>query len=158
MALKKKEPKEVRSVLVVKEFWEVFGEFPRLPSPREVEFLFELKAHIVSLHKAPYRMTLIELKELKSQLHELFTKAFIKPSILSWGAPVSFIRKKNWTIRMCLGYRDLNKVNVKNRYPLEKMEDLFVQLQGVMVFFKIDLKFGYHQLRIKKYDIPKTTF
>ncbi|KAL0549444.1 hypothetical protein IC582_013926 [Cucumis melo] len=103
-------------------------------------------------------MALAELKELKVQLQELLDKGFIRPSVLPWGAPVLFVKKKDGSMRLCIDYRELNKVTVKNRYPLPRIDDLFDQLQGATVFSKIDLRSGYHQLRIKDSDIPKTAF
>ncbi|KAL4030756.1 hypothetical protein IC575_009007 [Cucumis melo] len=99
-----------------------------------------------------------ELKELKVQLQELLDKGFIRPSVSSWGAPVLFVKKKDGSMRLCIDYRELNKVTVKNRYPLPRIDDLFDQLQGATVFSKIDLWSGYHQLRIKDEDVPKTAF
>ncbi|KAL0546378.1 hypothetical protein IC582_016286 [Cucumis melo] len=99
-----------------------------------------------------------QLKELKVQLRELLDKGFIRPSVSPWGAPVLFVKKKDGSMRLCIDYRELNKVTVKNRYPLPRIDDLFDQLQGATVFSKIDLQSGYHQLRIKDGDVPKTTF
>ena len=99
-----------------------------------------------------------ELKELKVQLQELLDMGFIRPSYSPWGAPVLFVKKKEGSLRMCIDYRELNKLTVKNRYPLPRIDDLFDQLQGKTVFSKIDLRSGYHQLRIKEEDIPKTAF
>ena len=91
------------------------------------------------MSRAPYRMAPTELKELKSQLQELMDKGFIQPSVLPWGAPVLFVKKKDGTLRMCIDYRKINKVTVKNRYPLLRIEDLFYQLKGAVVYSKIDL-------------------
>ncbi|KAA0066469.1 pol protein [Cucumis melo var. makuwa] len=99
-----------------------------------------------------------ELKELKVQLQELLDKGFIRPSVSPWGAPVLFVKKKDGSMRLCIDYRELNKATVKNRYPLPRIDDLFDQLQGATVFSKIDLRSGYHQLRIRDGDIPKTAF
>ncbi|KAJ4973762.1 hypothetical protein NE237_006936 [Protea cynaroides] len=108
--------------------------------------------------KAPYRMAPTKLKELKTQLQELLDKGFIRPSISPWGAPVLLVKKKDESVRLCIDYRELNKVTIKNRYPLPRIDDLFDQLQGAKVFSKIDLRSGYHQLKIKAGDIPKTAF
>ncbi|TYK21327.1 ty3-gypsy retrotransposon protein [Cucumis melo var. makuwa] len=108
--------------------------------------------------RLPGRMAPTELKELKVQLQELLDKGFIWPSVSPWGAPVLFVKKKDGSMRLCIDYRELNKVTVKNRYPLPKIDDLFDQLQGATVFSKIDLRSGYHQLRIRDSDIPKTAF
>ncbi|KAL4011265.1 hypothetical protein IC575_028317 [Cucumis melo] len=99
-----------------------------------------------------------ELKELKVQLQELLDKGFIRPSVSPWEAPVLFVKKKDGSMRLCIDYRELNKVTVKNRYPLSRIDDLFDQLQGATVFSKINLQSGYHQLRIRDSDIPKTAF
>ncbi|MBN8156728.1 RNA-directed DNA polymerase [Vibrio vulnificus] len=95
---------------------------------------------------------------MKNQLQELLDKGFIRPSVSPWGAPVLFVKKKDGTLRLCIDYRQLNKVTVKNKYPLPRIDDLFDQLQGAQVFSKIDLHYGYHQLKIAKTDIPKTAF
>ncbi|KAL0544922.1 hypothetical protein IC582_020052 [Cucumis melo] len=108
--------------------------------------------------ETPYRMAPVELKELKVQLQELLDKGFIRPSVSPWGAPVLFVKKKDGSMHLCIDYRELNKVTVKNRYPLPRIDDLFDQLQGATVFSKIDLRSGYHQLRIKDGDVPKTAF
>ena len=98
------------------------------------------------------------MKELKTQLQELMDRGFIRPSISPWGASVLFVKKKDDTWRLCIDYRQLNKVTIRNKYPLPRVDDLFDQLQGAKVFSKIDLRSGYHQLRIRESDIPKTTF
>ena len=99
-----------------------------------------------------------ELKELKTQLQELLDKGFIKPSVSPWGVPVLFVKKKDGTLRMCIDYRQINKVTVKNKYPLPRIEDSFDQLKGASVFSKIDLRSGYYQLRVKEVDVLKTSF
>ena len=103
-------------------------------------------------------MAPLDLRELKTQLQELLEQGFIRPSISPWGAPVLFVRKKDGSLRLCIDYRMLNQVTVKNRYPLPRIDDLFDQLGGATVFSKIDLRSGYHQLRIREEDIPRTTF
>ena len=99
-----------------------------------------------------------ELKELQTQLQELLDKGFIRPSYSPWGAPVLFVKKKDGSFRMCIDYRELNKVTVKNKYPLPRIDDLFDQLKGASIFSKIDLRSGYHQLKVKDSDIAKTAF
>ncbi|KAA0039169.1 pol protein [Cucumis melo var. makuwa] len=144
---------------VVRDYPDVFPEeLPGLPPHREVEFAIELEPGTVPISRAPYRMAPAELKELKVQLQELLDKGFIRPSVSPWGAPVLFVKKKDGSMRLCIDYRELNKVTVKNRYPLLRIDDLFDQLQGATVFSKIDLRSGYHQLRIKDGDVPNTTF
>ncbi|GJW46598.1 putative reverse transcriptase domain-containing protein [Tanacetum coccineum] len=98
------------------------------------------------------------MKELAEQLQELSNKGFIRPNSSPWGAPVLFVKKKDGSFRMCIDYRELNKLIVKNRYPLPRIDDLFDQLQGSSVYSKIDLRSGYHQLRVREEDIPKTAF
>jgi hypothetical protein len=99
-----------------------------------------------------------ELVELKKQIDELLEKGYIRPSTSPWAAPVLFVEKKDGTKRMCINYRALNEVTIKNKYPLPRIEDLFDQLRGASVFSKIDMRSGYHQLRIRPADIPKTSF
>ncbi|KAL4026597.1 hypothetical protein IC575_015033 [Cucumis melo] len=144
---------------VVRDYLDVFPEeLLGLPPHREIEFAIELEPDTVPISRAPYRMVPAELKELKVQLQELLDKGFIRPSVSPWGAPVLFVKKKDGSMRLCIDYRELNKVTVKNRYPLPRINDLFDQLQGATVFSKIDLRSGYHQLRIKDGDVPKTAF
>ena len=100
-------------------------------------------------------MAIVELKELKLQLQELLEKRFIRPSVSPWGAPVLFVKKKDGTLRLCIDYRQLNKLTIKNKYPLPRIDDLFDQLKGASIFSKIDLRSGYHQLRIKDVDVHK---
>nr|GEW30836.1 retrotransposon protein, putative, Ty3-gypsy subclass [Tanacetum cinerariifolium] len=107
---------------------------------------------------APYRLAPSEMKELAEQLNELSDKGFIRPSSSPWGAPVLFVKKKDGSFRMCIDYRELNKLTVKNRYPLPRIDNLFDQLQGFSVYSKIDLRSGYHQLRVREEDIQKTAF
>ena len=106
----------------------------------------------------PHRRAPVELQELKVQLKELLDKRFIRPSTSPWGTSVLFAKKKGKTLRPCIDYRQLNRVTIKNRYPLPRIDDLFDQLRGVRVYSKIDLRTGYHQLRVRETDIPKTTF
>ncbi|GKE18052.1 putative reverse transcriptase domain-containing protein, partial [Tanacetum coccineum] len=124
----------------------------------EVEFWIELIPGATPVAKSPYRLAPSELEELSGQLKELQDKGFIRPSSSPWGAPVLFVKKKDGSFRMCIDYRELNKLTVKNRYPLPRIDDLFDQLQGSQFFSKIDLRSGYHQLRVHEDDIPKTAF
>ena len=110
------------------------------------------------MSRAPYRMALTGLKELKSQLQELLDRGFIRPNVYPWGAPILFVKKKDGTLRMCIDYRQINKVTVKNKYPLPRIEDLFYQLKEAGVFSKIYLRSGYYQLRVKEVYVPKTAF
>ena len=150
---------DVEKIPVVGEFPDVFPEeLPGIPLEREVDLVIEIVPATVPMSRAPYRMAPTELKELKSQLQELLDKGFIRPSVSPWGAPVLFVKKKDGTLRMCIDYRQINKVTVKNKYPLPRIEDLFDQLKGAGVFSKIDLRLGYYQLRVKEGDVPKTAF
>lgn len=103
-------------------------------------------------------MTTIELMELQIQLQDMLDKKLIQLNVSPWGAPVLFVRKNDGTMRLCIDYRMLNKVTIKNRYPLPRIDDLFDQMKGVTVFSKINLRLGYHQLRIKDEEIHKTAF
>ena len=129
-----------------------------LPPEMEVEFTIDLAPGTAPISKAPYRMAPLELKEFKIQLHKLLDKGFIRPSVSPWGAPVLFVKKKDGSMRLCIDYRDLNKVMVRNKYPLPRIDDLFYQLQGACVFSKIDLRSGYHQLRVRRKDVLKAAF
>ncbi|KAA3473766.1 DNA/RNA polymerases superfamily protein [Gossypium australe] len=147
------------SVPVVYEYPDVFPEeLPGLPPIREVEFAIELIPGTSLISIAPYRMAPTELKELKAQLQDSSDRGFARPSFSSWGALVLFVKKKDRSMRMCIGYRQLNKVTIKNKYPLARIHDLFYQLKGAMVFSKIELRSSYYQLRVKDSDVPKTTF
>ncbi|XP_069151096.1 uncharacterized protein [Solanum lycopersicum] len=133
----------IDSVPVVNEFLDVFPEdLPGVPPLREIDFGIDLEPDTKPISIPPYRMAPAELKELKVQLKDLTDKGFIQPSISPWGAPVLFVKKKNGTLRMCIDYRQLNKVTIKNKYPLPRIDDLFDQLQGSSFFSKIDLRSG----------------
>jgi len=149
----------VEDIPVVCEFPHVFPkELPGLPPQREIDFEIEFVPGTHPISKAPYQMAPTELKELKVQIEESLQKGFIRPSVSPWGAPVLFVKNKDGTLRLCIDYRELNKITIKNKYPLSRIDDLFYQIQGAGVFSKIDLRLGYHQLRIKPEDIPKTAF
>nr|GFA64741.1 putative reverse transcriptase domain, aspartic peptidase domain protein [Tanacetum cinerariifolium] len=135
-----------------------YDKLPGIPPVREVEFSIELIPRAEPISKVPYRMVPIELKELKDQLQELLERGFIRPSVSPWGAPVLFVKKKDGSMRLCIDYRELNKITIHNRYPLPRIDDLFDQLQGAMHFSRIDLRSGYHQLSVKEQDISKTAF
>jgi len=144
---------------VVREYTDVFlKKLSGLPPNREIEFSIELLPGSGPISKASYRMFLTEMKELKEQLQELLDNEFIRPSMLPWGALVLFVKKKDGSMRLCIDYKELNKIIIKNRYSLPKIDELFDQLQGASVFSKIDLRAGYHQLKIKPNDVPKTAF
>jgi hypothetical protein len=136
-------------VPVVNEFPDVFTEeLPGMPPDRDIEFVIELKPGTTPIYKTPYRMATPELAELKGHIKELLEKRFIHRSSSPWGAPVIFVLKKDGTQRLCMDYRALNEVTIKNKYPLPRIDDLFDQLHGACVFSKIDLRSDYHQLKI----------
>jgi hypothetical protein len=144
---------------VVCEYPDVFpNELPGMPPDRDVEFVIELQPGTAPISKRPYHMPPKELAELKTQLQELLDKGYIRPSSSPWGCPALFVKKKDGSLRMCIDYRPLNAVTIKNKYPLPRIDVLFDQLSGAKVFSKIDLRFGYHQIQIRPCDIPKTTF
>nr|GEY93786.1 putative reverse transcriptase domain-containing protein [Tanacetum cinerariifolium] len=148
-----------RDLLVVQEFLEVFPEdLPSIPPTRQVEFRIDLIPGAAPVARAPYRLAPSEMKELAEQLQELTNKSFIRPSSSPWGAPVLFVKKKDRPFWMCIDYRELKKLTVKNRYPLPRIDDLFDQLQESSIYLKIDLRSGYHQLKVREEDIPKTAF
>nr|GEV92745.1 hypothetical protein [Tanacetum cinerariifolium] len=156
-----KEPAERRleDVHVICKFPDVFPEdLPGLPPPLQVEFKIELVPEASPVARAPYRLAPLEMNELAKQLQELSDKGFIRPSSSSWGALVLFVKKKDGTFRMCIDYHEFNELTIKNRYPLPRIDDLFDQLQGLSVYLKIDLRFGYHQLRVREKDILITAF
>ena len=149
----------LEDILVVREFLDIFpDDLPGIPLDREIEFQIELAPGTEPISKAPYRMAPLELKELKVQMEELVNKGFVRPSTSPWGAPILFVKKKDGSLRLCIDYRELNKVTIRNQYPLPRIDDLFYQLQGARVFSKIDLRSGYHQFKIRSEDVPKTAF
>ena len=140
-----REQLSVSEVPVVREFADVFPEeLPGVPPERQVELRIDLVPGAAPIAKATYRLASPEMQDLSSQLQELLGKQFIRPSSSPWGAPILFVRKKDTSHHMCVDYRELNKLTVKNRYPLPRIDDLFDQLQGACWFSKIDLRSGYH--------------
>ncbi|KAI3704139.1 hypothetical protein L1987_74353 [Smallanthus sonchifolius] len=151
--------KSIQDIPIIRDFPEVFPkDLSGLPPVRQVEFRIDLMPGANPVARAPYRLAPSEMQELASQLQELSDKGFIRPSHSPWGAPVLFVKKKDGSFRMCIDYRELNKLTIKNRYPLPRIDDLFDQLQGSTCFSKIYLRSGYHQLRVQEDDIPKTAF
>ncbi|GJY77919.1 putative reverse transcriptase domain-containing protein [Tanacetum coccineum] len=151
--------KKQEEIVVVRDFPEVFpDDLSGLPPIREIEFQIELILGATPVAKSPYRLTPSEMQGLSGQLKELQDKGFIRPSSSPWGAPILFVKKKDGSFRMFIDYRELNKLTVKNCYPLPRIDDLFDQLQGSQFFSKIDLRSGYHQPRVHEDDIPKTAF
>jgi hypothetical protein len=149
----------LEDIRVVQDYPDVFlKELPGIPPDRNIEFLIELLPVTPPISKRPYRMPVNELVELKKQIAELHANGFIRPSSSPSGALVLFVEKKDGTQRICVDYRSLNEVTIKNKYPLPRIEDLFDQMKGASVFSKIDLRSGYHQLKIRLSDIPKTIF
>ena len=144
---------------VVCECVDVFpDELPGLPPQRVVDFGIELHPGTRPISMTPHRMAPVELQELRVQLQELLDKGFIRPSTSPWGASVLIEKKRGKTLRLCIGYRPLNRVIIQNRYLLPRIDDLFDQLRGVRVYSKIDFRTGYHQLRVRETDIPKIAF
>jgi hypothetical protein len=150
----------IAKILVVCEFPDVFpDELPGLPLDRDVEFAIELIPRTAPISRMPYRMSPNELAKLKKQLQDLLKKGLIHPSSSKWGCPALFVKKKkDNSLRMCMDYRSLNVGIIKNKYPLPRIDILFDQLSTVKVFSKIDLRSGYHQIKIRPQDIPKTAF
>ncbi|XP_071683402.1 uncharacterized protein [Lolium perenne] len=149
----------LHEVPIACEYPEVFpDELPGMPPDRDIEFIIELVPGTAPIAQRPYRMNPQELVELKKQLNDMLRKGLIRPSASPWGSPVIFVDKRDGTIRLCVDYQKLNDVTIKNKYPLPKIEDLFDQMNGARVFSKIDLRTGYHQLKVRESDIPKTAF
>ncbi|WJX89192.1 hypothetical protein P8452_71208 [Trifolium repens] len=144
---------------VVSEYLDAFpDDIMNLPPEREVEFSIDLVPGSQPISVAPYRMYPLELHEVKSQLEDFLQKHFIRPSVSPWGAPVLLVKKKDGSMRLCIDYRQLKRVTIKNKYPLPRIDDLLDQLRGATIFSKIDLRSGYHQICIKSSDVSKTAF
>nr|GEV80903.1 putative reverse transcriptase domain-containing protein [Tanacetum cinerariifolium] len=151
--------KKQGEIVMVRDFLEVFlDDLSGLPPIQEIKFQIELIPGATLVAKSPYRLSPSKLEELLGQFKELQDKGFIRPSSSPWGAPVLFVKKKDGSFRMCISYRELNKLIVKNHYLLPRIDYLFDQLQGSQFFYKIDLRSGYHLLRVHEDDIPKTAF
>ena len=139
------EEKTLFDVPVVCEYSDVFlEELPWLPPDRDIEFAIDLVPSTAPITKRTYRMSVEELVELKKQLKELLDKEYIQPSASPWGSPILFVKKKDRSMRMCIDYRSLNAVTIKNKYPLPRIDDLLDELQKAKFFSKINLRFGYH--------------
>ena len=144
---------------MARKFQDVFpDELPYLQPHKEFNFSIEVYLGTDPISIASYRMTPLELKELKTQLEELLSKGFIPPSTSPWGAPVLFVKKKDGMLRLCIDYRKLNRVTMKNKYALSRIDDLFDQLKGAKYFSKINLKTGYHQLRVREKKMSQECF
>ena len=156
---RRQEGTRLEDIPIVKEFPDVFpDDISGLPPDGEVEFTIYLIPGTEPISIPPYRMSPVELRELKAQLEELLSKGFIRSSISPWGAPVIFLKKKYGSLRFCIDYRQLNRATIRSQYPLPRIDELFDQLQGSRVYSKIDLKSGYHQLKVRENDVSKTAF
>ena len=141
---------------VVSKFSDVFPEeLPGIPPDQELEFAIELVPGTTAIHKKYYRMSSFKLVELKKQLDEMLQKGYILPSSSPWGSPAIFVDKKDGSLHMCVDYRQLNDVTIKNKYPLPRIDDLFDQLSGAKVFSKIDLRTGYTSSKLKRRIFPR---
>jgi hypothetical protein len=150
---------QLEDIPIVCEYPDVFpDDSPGMPPDQDIEFIIELQPGTAPISKRPYRMPPNELVELKIQLQDLLDKGFIRPSASPWGCPALFVKKKDNSLRLCVDYRPLNAVTIKNKYPLPRIDILFDQLARAKVFSKIDLRSGYHQIKIKLSNIPKTAF
>jgi hypothetical protein len=150
---------KLMDIPIVCEYLDVFlNDLPGMPPDRDIKFLIELQPGTAPISKKSYRMPPNELAELKIQLQDLLDKGFIRPSASPWGCPALFVKKKDNSLRLCVDYRPLNAVTIKNKYPLPRINILFDQLAGAKVFSKIDLRSSYHQIKIRPSDIPKTAF
>ena len=144
---------------VVREFMDVFpDELPGPPPHRDVDFGIELHPGTTTISMTPHRMAPVELQELRVQLQGLLDKGIIRPRTSPWGASVLVAKKRGKTLRLCIDYRQLNRVTIQNQYLLSRTDDLFDQLRGVRIYSKIDLCTGYHQLRVRETDTPKAAF
>jgi hypothetical protein len=149
----------LEDIPVACEFPDVFLEdLPGMPPDRDIEFVIELQPSTAPISRRPYKMTPKELAELKVQWNELLDKGYIRPSSSPWGCPALFVKKKDQSLRLCVDYRPLNAVTIKNKYPLPRINIHFDQLAGAKDFSKVDLCSGYHQINIHPDDVPKTTF
>ena len=156
---KKSIVEKISMIPVVDEYADVFpDEILELPPSRDVDSTIDLIPGVGLVSMAPYRMAPVELAELKKQIEDLLEKKFIRPSASPWRASVLLVKKKDDSSRLCVDYCQLNKMTIKNKYPLPKIDDLLDQLRGAAVFSKIDLRSGYHQILVKPEDVQKTTF
>jgi hypothetical protein len=149
----------LEDIPVAYEFPDVFPEeLLGMPSDRDVEFIIELQPDTTPISKRPYKMTPKELAKLKIQLNELLDKGYIRPSSSPWGCTTLFVMKKDQSMSLCVDYHPLNVITVKNKYPLPRIDILFDQIASANVFSQVDLCSGYHQIKIRLEDIPKTAF
>jgi hypothetical protein len=129
-----------------------------MPPERGIEFKIELQPGTALVVNSPYKMTREELAELKIRLKDLLDKGYIRPSSSPWGCPALFVKKMDEALHLCVDYQPLNAVTIKNKYPLSRIDILFDQLAGAQVLSNIDLRSGYHQIKIRVKDIPKTWY
>jgi hypothetical protein len=149
----------LEDILVACEFPDVFLEdLSGMPPDQDVEFIIELQPGMASISRRPYKLTPKELAELKVQLNEPLDKGYIRSSSSPWGCPTLFVKKKDQSLRLCVDYHPLNAVTIKNKYALPCIDILFDQFAGARVFSKVDLRLGYHQIKIRLEDVPKTAF
>jgi hypothetical protein len=149
--------KNIEEIPVVREFPDVFpDDLPGMPPERDIEFKIELQPGTAPIARSPYKMSWDELAELKIQLKDLVDKGYIRPSSSAWGCPTLFVSKMDKELHLCVDYRSLNAITIKNKYPLSRIDILFDQLAGAQVFSKIDLRSRYYQIKICAEDIPKT--
>ena len=149
----------LEDIPIVKEFPNFFpDDISGLPSDRAIEFIIELIPGTEPISIPPYKINPADLKELNEQLEELLSKGFIQPSTSTWGALILFVKKKDGSLRFCTDYRQLNRATIRNQYLLPRIDELFDQLHGSRVYFKIDLRSGYHKLRAQENDVSKTAF
>jgi hypothetical protein len=150
---------KLKDIPIVCEYLDVFpDDLPGMPPDRDIEFVIDLQPGTAPISKRPYRMPPNELAELKIQLQDLLDKGYIRPSASPWGCPALFVTKKDNSLRLCVDYHPLNAVTIKNKNPLPRIDILFDQLAEARVFSKIDLRSGYHQIKIRSSDIPKIAF
>jgi hypothetical protein len=150
---------KLEDIHIVREFSDVFpDDLPRIPPERVIEFKIELQPGTAPIAKAPYKMSLVELKKLKVQLQGLLDKGYIHPSTSPWGCPALFVEKKEKELCLCVDYQPLNAVTIEKKFPLPRIDILSDQLAGAQVFSKIVLRSGYYQIKIRGEDIPKTAF
>jgi hypothetical protein len=150
---------KLEGIHIVREFLDVFpDDLPGMPPERAIKFKIELQPGTAPIAKAPYKMSPMEMRELKIQLQGLLDIGYIRPSTSPWGCSALFVEKKDKELCLCVDYRPLNAVTIKNKYPLPRIDIMFDQLAGAQVFSKIDLRSGYHQIKIHAENIPKTTF
>jgi hypothetical protein len=151
--------KNIEEIPMVREFLDVFSDdLPRMPPKRDIEFRIELQPGTASIAKSAYKMSQNELAKLKIQLKDLLDNGYIRPSSSPWGCPTLFVVKKDKELRLCVDYRPLNAITIKNKYPIPNIDILFDQLAGAQVLSKVDLRSRYHQIKIHSEDIPKTAF